>query len=181
MRTRVTVAIAALLVAALAACNNTGSGEDNKATPKPSQPPTAATSTAPSEHLTFNKGYTWPDGLNVSVIAARVSTYYDEAPQAGYTGFRVLLYVSNEGQKPVDLHGVTLLVDGATTGGEALHRTFESGSKPLEGQLAPGTGSNFTDDWSMKTEYGKRIVVRVQRVADYSGQDFPEFTGDVEG
>lgn len=183
MRTRATVAGTALLLAVLAACSG-GSSTDDKATAKPSAP--AKTATAPSLRLAFGGAYTWPDGLRVSVIGAQVFTDYNKAegekPQPGSTDFRVTIRVANGGQAPVDLGGVSVIVQGATTGGDSETTTFRNGSEPLEGQLAPGAMAFKNDDESLATKYGRRVVVRVQRVAyDPTGQQWPEFTGTVAG
>lgn len=149
---------------------------------------TAAPSpSAPSTHLAFGGAYTWPDGLKVSVTGARVFTDYNrdggESPQPGFTDFRVTLKLTNGGKSPVDLGQLSTIVQGATNGGEAEAATFENGSEPLSdgGQLAPGVSTTKTDDESLATKYGRRIVVRVQRVAAGFGQDFPEFTGTISG
>lgn len=184
MRTRAMAGGAALLIAALAGCGS-GGHTDGKATAKPSRPPaTTATASAPSTHLAFGQGYTWPDGLRVSVIGAQVFTDYadGESAQPGFTDFRIMLRVANGGRAPADLGGLSIVVQGATTGGTAQSATFANGSEPLEGQLAPGAVAFKNDDESLATTYGRRIVVRVQRVAeDPSGQTWPEFTGAVGG
>lgn len=184
MRTRATVAGTALLLAVLAACS--GSSTGGKATAKPSAPTKAATASAPSAHLAFGGAYTWPDGLRVSVIGAQVFTDYNKAegekPQPGSTDFRVTIRVANGGQAPVDLGGVSVIVQGATTGGDSETTTFRNGSEPLEGQLAPGAVAFKNDDETLANRYGRRVVVRVQRVAyDPTGQQWPEFTGTVAG
>jgi uncharacterized phage protein gp47/JayE len=179
MRTRTTAAGAALLLAALAGCDTGSSGHtDPKATPSMAAPRT----NVPSLNLSFGQAYTWPDGLKVSVTGARVFTDYDKAggehPQPGFTDFRVTLRLTG-GRAPVDLGSVSTIVQGATNGGEAESATFAHGSAPLEGQLAPGVTTVKTDDESLETKYGRRIVVRVQRVA--AGLASPEFAGTITG
>lgn len=105
-----------------------------------------------------------------------------ESHDPGTTDFRITLQVTNGGRSPLDLGGLSVIVQGATNGGEAATTTFENGSQPLEGQLAPGVTATKTDDESLETSYGRRIVVRVQRVADDpTGATWPEFTGTVTG
>lgn len=184
MRTRTTAAGAAVLIATLTACGS-GGGPDGKATAQPQVTKTATTK-APSLSLRFGGAYTWPDGLRVSVIGAQVFTDYnkaaEESPQPGFTDFRVLLRVANGGQAPVDLGGLSVIVQGATTGGAAESGTFRNGSEPLEGQLAPGAVAFKNDDESLAARYGRRIAVRVQRVAqDPTGKTWPVFTGTIGG
>lgn len=185
MRARTTAAGAAALLTALTACSS-GSSSDHKASPRPSAATAAPSASAPSIHLTFGQGYAWPDGLRVSVTGASVFTDYNkdagEHPQPGFTDFRVTIRVANGGQAPADLGGLSVVVQGATTGGEAQSATFQNGSEPLQGQLAPGAVAFKNDDESLETKYGRRIVVRVQRVAqDPTGQTWPEFTGTIGG
>lgn len=184
MRARTLTAGIAVLITALAACG--GGGEDRKASPQPPEPPPQAATRAPSTHLGFGGTYAWPDGVKVSVTGARVFTDYNtgagESHDPGTTDFRITLRVTNGGKAPVDLGGLSVIVQGATNGGEAATTTFENGSQPLEGQLASGVTAVKTDDESLETAYGRRIVVRVQRVADDpTGETWPEFTGAVTG
>lgn len=182
MRTRTAAAGAAVLIAALTACSG-GSSADDKATPPPAAP-SAAPSSRPPTVLQFGGAYAWPDGLEVSVTGAKVFTDYSdgESPQPGYTDFRVTLKVTNKGAAAADLSELSTGVEGATNGGEAMAATFENGSKPLDGRLAAGESVTATEDQSMETRYGKRVVVVVQRVAlDPAGETWPEFTGTVTG
>lgn len=163
------------------ACGGSSDGSpDDKPT---APPPVTRTSTAPRTDLKFGGSYTWPDGLKVSVTGAKVFTDYadGESHDPGSTDFRVVLRLTNGGTRPVDLGELSVIVQGATSGGEAASTVFKNGSAPLEGRLAPGATAVKTDDWSMETKYGRRVVVRVQRVADDFGLDFPEFTGEITG
>ena len=100
--------------------------------------------------------------MKVSVTEARVFTDYSsdagESHDPGTTDFRITLRVTNGGSDLVDLGGLSVIVQGATNGGEAATTTFENGSQPLEGQLAPGVTATKTDDESLETSYGRRIV-----------------------
>jgi hypothetical protein len=172
---------AALLIAALAGCSTGSTGHTS-----PKATPARSSAAAPSTHLTFGGTYTWPDGVKVSVTGARVFTDFNtadgESPAPGATDFRVTLRVTNGGKAPVDLGGLSVIVQGATNGGAAASGTFERGSAPLEGQLAPGVTAAKNDDESLAKQYGRRVVVRMQRVSyDPSGAMWPEFTGTVTG
>ncbi|WP_326750789.1 hypothetical protein OIE73_00865 [Streptomyces hirsutus] len=138
--------------------------------------------------LTFGESYTWPDGLKVTVVAARVFTDYDpellESAEPGSTGFRVTLKLENGGKPAVDLDDLSVSVEGAANGGEAAFTMFEKGSQPLEGRLASGVAATKTNDNVLETKYGWKIVVTVQRNSenfdlDFPEFDFPEFEGEI--
>lgn len=136
-----------------------------------------------SAGLKFGQSYTWPDGLKVTVVEAKVFTDYDEelleSANPGETDFRLRLKVENTGKASVALDDLSTIIEGATNGGEAATTVFENGSEPLEGRLAPGVSAVKTDDNVLESKYGKKIVVTVQRAsADYD-LDFPEFTGEI--
>lgn len=138
-----------------------------------------------STGLKFGQTYTWPDGLKVSVVDAKRFTdfneEYGETPEPGATDFRVTLKLENTGTKPAALDDLSLIVEGATNGGEAAFTIFENGSQPLEGRLAPGVAATKTADHVLETKYGKKIVVTVQRNSDDFSLDFPEFNGEITG
>ncbi|OMI34355.1 hypothetical protein [Streptomyces sparsogenes] len=201
-------AIAALILAAslpLTAC----SGSDNKDSSKDAKPKAAGKTSfdcddpngdqaawvehcadekpAPAEQsstgLAFGKTYTWPDGLKVSVVDAREVTKfgeYDSTPDPGETGFRVELKLTNTGKAAAKLDDLSLIVEGATNGGEAATTTYETGSDPLEGRLAPGMTVTKNDDSVLGTKYGKKIVVTVQRSSENFDLEFPEFSGTIQ-
>ncbi|MCX4673017.1 hypothetical protein OG453_41380 [Streptomyces sp. NBC_01381] len=135
--------------------------------------------------LKFGESYTWPDGLKVAVAEAKVFTDYDaelmESAEPGSTDFRVKLKVENTGKTAVALDDLSVIIDGATKGGQAASTSFENGAEPLEGRLAPGVSATKTDDSVLETKYGKKIVVTVQRNSDDLDTDFPEFTGSIIG
>jgi hypothetical protein len=136
-----------------------------------------------STGLKFGETYAWPDGLKVTVVEAKVFTDYDkelmESAEPGSTDFRVKLKVENTGDSAVKLDDLSLIIEGATNGGEAASTAFENGSEPLEGRLAPGVSAVKTDDNSIETKYGKKIVVTVQRASENFDLEFPEFTGEI--
>ncbi|MFC9286540.1 hypothetical protein [Streptomyces sp. NPDC057052] len=206
MRIRTTAATAALLLAALTACG----GSDNEATAETKPSPAASESVdctsqtlsqseymekcagEPSESsgaqltgLKFGQAYTWPDGLKVTVVEAKRFTDYDkellESAEPGKTDFRISLKVQNTGKAPVDLDDLSIIVEGATKGGEAAGTIFSKGSEPLEGRLAPGVTVVKNNDNVLETGYGKRIVVTVQRSSDDFSLGFPEFEGEITG
>ena len=207
MRVRATAATATVLLATLTACG--GGGDDNAgSSPKPS--PSAAQPSQSKvdcsddslsqadwlEHcsdqaggksagLKFGQSYTWPDGLKVTVVEAKVFTDYDkellESAEPGKTDFRVELKLENTGKAPAALDDLSTIIEGATNGGEAASTAFENGAEPLEGRLAPGVTAVKTDDNVLESKYGKKIVVTVQRASDDYNLDFPEFTGEITG
>ncbi|MFJ4637629.1 hypothetical protein ACIP69_18645 [Streptomyces hygroscopicus] len=137
----------------------------------------------PSTGLAFGKSYRWPDGLEVSVTSAKTVTEfgeYDSKPDPGETGFRVTLKLTNKGKSPVKLDDLSLITEGATNGGEAASTTYEPGSEPLEGRLAPGRTVKKNDDEVLEAKYGKKIVVTVQRASENFDLEFPEFTGSIQ-
>ncbi|MEV6750878.1 hypothetical protein [Streptomyces sp. NPDC051214] len=135
--------------------------------------------------LKFGESYTWPDGLKVSVTEAKVFTDHDaelmESAEPGNTDFRVRLKLTNSGKSAVALDDLSLIVEGATKGGEASQTAFEKGGEPLEGRLAPGVSATKTNDNVLETKYGKKIIVTVQRSSDAANLDFPEYTGAITG
>ncbi|MFH8484497.1 hypothetical protein [Streptomyces longisporoflavus] len=135
--------------------------------------------------LKFGGSYTWPDGLKVSVTEAKVFTDHDselmESAEPGNTDFRVKLKLTNSGKSAVALDDLSLIIEGATNGGEAAQTAFEKGGAPLEGRLAPGVTATKTNDNVLETKYGKKVVVTVQRNSDDYNLDFPEFTGSITG
>lgn len=135
--------------------------------------------------LQFGESYTWPDGLKVSVAEAKVFTDYDpeleESAEPGETDFRVKLKLQNTGTAAVKLDDLSTIIEGATNGGEAKFTTFENGSEPLEGRLAPGQTAEKTDDNVLETQYGRKIVVTVQRSSENLDLEFPEFNGTITG
>ncbi|MGW5738553.1 MULTISPECIES: hypothetical protein [Streptomyces] len=135
--------------------------------------------------LTFGESYSWPDGLKVSVTEAKVFSDYDadmmESAEPGKTDFRVQLKLTNSGKSAVALDDLSLIVEGATKGGEAGQTAFEKGAEPLQGRLAPGVSATKTNDNVLETKYGKKIVVTVQRNSENYDLDFPEFAGAITG
>ncbi|NUV65627.1 hypothetical protein G6W57_00660 [Streptomyces sp. CAI-121] len=204
MRTRTAAAAAALLFA----CSLTACGSDEPAAPESTvkasapehevdcsdtsldqsdwmehcntEPP--AESEAPSTGLPFGKAYAWPDGLEVTVLDAKVFSDWDEyeEPDPKSTEFRIRLKVDNKSETPVDLSELSIMVDGATNGGTAAGGSFTKGSAPLEGRIASGVSAVKTDDNTLEKRYGKDIVVTVQRVSDAGFEVFPEFTGTIK-
>ncbi|MGW7688801.1 hypothetical protein ACWGMA_07895 [Streptomyces asiaticus] len=202
MRTRMIAAIILAATLPLTACSGDGdNGKDEKAKAAgnsfdcTSQDTTQAEwmkhcadkATAPAEQsstgLAFGKSYRWPDGLEVSVTSAKTVTEfgeYDSKPDPNETGFRVELKLTNKGKAAVKLDGLSLITEGATNGGEAASTTYDVGSEPLEGRLAPGLTVTKNDDEVLGTKYGRKIVVTVQRASENFDLEFPEFTGSIQ-
>ncbi|MEU0098290.1 hypothetical protein [Streptomyces sp. NPDC006267] len=204
MRTR-TAAVAALLLAcSLTACGSTDEPAAPKSTVKASAPEhevdcsdtsmdqadwmehcnteTPAEQLAPSTDLAFGKPFAWPDGLEVTVLDAKVFSDWDEyeEPDPKATEFRIRLKVDNKSETAVDLSELSIMVDGATNGGTAASSSFTKGSAPLEGRIASGVSAVKTDDNTLEKRYGNDIVVTVQRVSDDGFEVFPEFTGTIK-
>lgn len=139
-------------------------------------------SEAPSTGLEFEKAYAWPDGLEVTVLEAKTFSDWSEyeEPDPKSNEFRIRLRLDNKSGQPVDLDDISVLVDGATNGGEASSSSWEKGSAPLEGRLAPGVSAVKTDDNTLEKRYGKEIVVTVQRSSDDGLMAFPEFNGTIK-
>ena len=93
----------------------------------------------------------------------------------------VKLKLQNTGTAAVKLDDLSTIIEGATNGGEAKFTTFENGSEPLEGRLAPGQTATKTDDNVLETQYGRKIVVTVQRSSENLDLEFPEFNGTITG
>ncbi|MBI0380459.1 hypothetical protein JBE27_30380 [Streptomyces albiflaviniger] len=202
MRTRMIAAVVLAATLPLTACSGNDGDSSKDTTPKAAEKSydcdnpngdqaswvehCADEKPAPAEQvsteLTFGKSYTWPDGLRVSIVDARVFTNYAEfeEPEKGKTDFRVRLKLTNTGKTAVKLDDLSTIIEGATNGGEAASTEFENGSNPLEGRLAPGVTVTKTDDSVLGTRYGKRIVVTVQRASDNFDLEFPEFTGSIQ-
>lgn len=136
-----------------------------------------------STGLKFGESYTWPDGLKLTVVEARVWTKFTDddfsTDDPNSTEFRVKLKLTNTGRSAVKLDELSTIIEGATNGGEASSNEFQTGKAPLEGRLAPGVTAVKTDDNSLEMKYGKKIVVTVQRSSDNYDLDSPEFTGSI--
>ncbi|HEX5565868.1 MAG TPA: hypothetical protein VFY14_02825 [Streptomyces sp.] len=206
MRIRATAASAVLLLAALTACGGGSDSGSKTASPEGSPIQSVDCSDQSLDQATwmeecageagtggdgtegvatglkFGESYTWPDGLTVTVVEAKVFTDYDpeyESAEPGETDFRVTLKLTNGGKQPVDLGDLSTIVEGATRGGEAAGTSFERGSLPLEGRLAPGVTVAKNDDNVLEARYGTKIVVTVQRSSENFDLEFPEFAGEI--
>ena len=135
--------------------------------------------------LKFGESYTWPDGLKVTLVEARVFTDYDaelmESAEPGKTDFRLKLKLENTGKASARLDELSTIVEGATNGGESSSTEFENGSAPLDGRLAPGVTVVKTDDNVLESKYGRKVVITVQRSSDDVDIEYPEFKGDIVG
>ncbi|MFI5649885.1 hypothetical protein ACIA71_01530 [Streptomyces anulatus] len=204
MRTRTAAAAALLFACSLTACGDTDEPAAPKSTVKASTPEhevdcsdtslsqadwmehcnteTPAESEAPATDLAFGKPFAWPDGLEVTVLEAKVFSDWDEfeEPDAKAHEFRVRLKVDNKSGQAIDLDQLSASVDGATNGGTADLTIFSKGSAPLEGRLAKGVSAVKTSDHSLEKRYGKDIVVTVQRTTADDVLAFPEFTGSIK-
>ncbi|MFF0065002.1 hypothetical protein ACFYRC_26295 [Streptomyces sp. NPDC005279] len=196
---------AVLLLAALTACGGSKSPRNKSAEEKPSTTPAVDCSDqslsqaewmkhcsdkadtggdgGKATGLVFGESYMWPDGVKATVVEAKVFSDYDaenlESAEPGDTDFRIKLKVTNGGKVPFDLGDVSIIVEGATNGGEAATTVFERGSEPLEGRLGLGVTATKTDDNVLETKYGRKVIVTVQRSSDDFGFDFPEFNGSI--
>ncbi|MFJ6363407.1 hypothetical protein ACIQIE_19785 [Streptomyces globisporus] len=207
MRTRTAAAAALLLACSLTACGGGNQPAVPKSTVKASAPEHEVDCSdtsldqadwmehcseadgagtggdgGPSTDLPFGKAYAWLDGLEVTVLDAKVFTEWDEyeEPDPKSNEFRIRLKVDNKTGRSVDLSELSIMVDGATNGGTAASSSFTKGSAPLEGRIASGVSAVKTDDNTLEKRYGKDIVVTVQRVSDDGFEVFPEFTGTIK-
>lgn len=204
MRTRTAAAAALLLACSLAACGGSDEPATPKSTVKASEPEhevdcsdtslnqsdwmehcnteTPAASEAPATDLAFGKPFAWPDGLEITVLDAKLFSDWDEyeEPDPKSNEFRIRLKVDNKSEGSVDLSDLSIMVDGATNGGTAASSSFTKGSAPLEGRIASGVSAVKTADNVLEKRYGKDIVVTVQRVTDDGFEVFPEFTGTIK-
>jgi hypothetical protein len=208
VRTRTTTTITGIAAAllALAACSSGSKTDDTAATTKPAA--TATTAAAKKVDCSdpnlsqadwtencdkgggdtqkqFGQVYRWSDGVTVTVTEAKVFTNFnkefDEHPTAGSTDFRVKIRITNGSHQPFDLGKLSTITEGATSGGEASVGLWTDNGSPLEGRLAPGVTVTKTDDGTLETRYGKKIVVTVQRSTDDLSAAFPEFSGTITG
>jgi hypothetical protein len=204
VRTRATTAIAVLAAAllTLSACSSSdGAGAADKPAatttatgfdcnaPDLSDADKVANCTGPdngkSLQQAFGEVYAWPDGVKVTITEAKVFTGYDkellESPTAGGVDYQVMVKVTNSGKVPFDLGGLSVITEGATNGGEASIASWSHGAPGLEGRIAPGVTVIKADSETLEGQFGRKIVVTVQRMnPDNSGvMDFPEFTGSI--
>lgn len=132
--------------------------------------------------LKVGETYSWQDGVSVSVTALQLIASFgsgESRPSADQYGFRVLVTVKDGGQAPVDLGKITLLAEGATSGGSASMGVFR-GADDLAGQLAPGVTVTKNAGFILDKKYGMKVVITVQRGSDQLGEfSFPKFTGTV--
>ncbi|CAM5340700.1 MULTISPECIES: hypothetical protein [Streptomyces] len=204
MRTRTAATVALVLACSLSACGGADESAAPKSTVTASAPEhevdcsdtslnqadwiehcnteTPAESEAPSTDLAFGKPFVWPDGLEVTVLDAKVFSDWDEheEPDSKSNEFRIRLKVDNKSKASVDLSELSVLVEGATNGGMAASSSFSKGSAPLEGRIASGVSAVKTNDNVLEKRYGKNIVVTVQRTTDAGFEAFPEFTGTIK-
>lgn len=134
----------------------------------------------------FGDSFTWPDGVKVTVVEAKVFKDWDadalESPDPKATEFRLKLRFTNGSGTTVKLDGFSTIVDGAVNGGEASSSIFERGSEPLEGRLGDEVTVTKTDDNTLEKKYGRKVVVTVQRSNDAGDTfDYPEFEGEIVG
>lgn len=204
MRTRTAAAAVLLLACTVSACGSSSERAAPKSTAKASAPEhevdcsdtslnqadwmehcntePPAESEAPATDLAFGKPFAWPDGLEVTVLEAKVFTDWDEfeEPDPKAHEFRVRVKVDNKSDRSVDLDELSVSVDGATNGGTADLTIFSKNSAPFEGRLAKGVSAVKTSDHSLEKRYGKDIVVTVQRTTADDVLAFPEFTGTIK-
>lgn len=118
--------------------------------------------------LKFGQPYKFSDGVKVIITQAEKITRfgeYDSQPEPNQTAFRVHVTIENGSKRPLDLDEVSLLAEGATSGGEAEFTTFEAGAAEIAGRLAPGVRTVKNNDWVLDEEYGKQVLVTVQRIS----------------
>lgn len=135
----------------------------------------------------FGQTFAWPDGVKVTVTKAVVFTDYDkssgEKRTAGSTDYQVFVKVTNGSHAPLDLGNISVITEGATSGGEAGITGWTNAAPGLEGRLAPGVSVTKADQETLGTKFGRKIVVTVQRMSPTSSDpmEFPEFSGSITG
>ncbi|HEX5566092.1 MAG TPA: hypothetical protein VFY14_04000 [Streptomyces sp.] len=132
--------------------------------------------------LEFGEAHTWPDGLKATITEAKILTDFSEyasEPDPDLHAFRLSIKVTNTGKTPVDIGELFTNVEGATNGGEST--LVDYGADPLEGRLAPGVTAVKGEDHELDKQYGKKIVVILQRATENYDETYesPEFTGTI--
>lgn len=131
----------------------------------------------------FGQTYAWADKVKVTVTKAKVFTDYDtsagEKSDKGSNDYQVMIKVTNGSHSPFDLSDLSVFTVGATNGGEAGTTYWSADDTPLEGQLAPGVTTTKTDDETLATKYGRRIIVTVRRLSGNDDLPFPTFAGTI--
>lgn len=184
-KTRTATILAATLIA-LTACssddnrprrtNSTGGGPNIE---EPS-PTTEQPALGP---LTVGDTYTWPhDQVAATVTSVAEFTNLGEydTVEPGEIPFRVEITVTNNGQQPIDASSFSAFVMGATVGGEAAGTSFDEGSNEFAGQLAPGNTATFTDDAVIDEQYGRDVLVELQRWDTDVMDEPPVWTATIE-
>ncbi len=118
---------------------------------------------APDTELKFGDGFRFHDGVKVTVT--RVERFadfheYDSKPTPAQNAFRVHLKITNGSKKPVSLDDMSVLVSGATKGGDAEITTWENGASEMAGgRIAPGVTADKTEDGVLDKKYGTQALV----------------------
>ena len=189
MRARTAAAtVAALLLPLTAACGDSGSDDPAPATTAASSPAADTDETEPDDgqendgqdngtELKVGQSYTFENGPTVTVDSIKTVTEFSEfdlRPKSGEQAFRVNVTFDNtKGTKPINLDEFSLMVVGATNGGDAKGTYFEAGKKEITGRIAPGQKDTKNHDYTLEKQYGKDVVVTVTWAGDEDFMDEP--------
>lgn len=142
---------------------------------------------APDTELKVGDSFRYNDGVKVAIT--RIEHFsnfaeYDSRPAAGETAFRVHVKVTNGTRKPLSLDNLSVMVSGATKGGEAEFTTWENGASEMAGgRLAPGVTAEKTEDGVLGKKYGMQALVSVYYMSDDPNVDAlaaePNWTGPI--
>lgn len=113
--------------------------------------------------LAVGDTYTWDDtGVSVTVDEVTERTEFGEYDffTEGATAFSVGLTIANDGDGPIDLMDIAVIVRGATSGGDV---NFDGASDDLElsGRLAAGESVSGTWSDSINEEYGRDLLITI--------------------
>ncbi|MFJ2675113.1 hypothetical protein [Streptomyces sp. NPDC087525] len=193
LRTAIVATAAVALLPLAAACSSGAQGTAERgAAPQQSTTEEAPAEEpveekAPDTELKVGDGFRYKDGVlltvtGISKLTAADFGEYDAKPGADKTGFRVLLDVTNDSKKPLDLDAWGVNAQGATTGGQTEFVSTEKGSRQMTGRLAPAKKGSFTFEYALAKADGTSVVFTMTRVddsVDLLAED-PHWTGTIK-
>ncbi|GAA2099997.1 hypothetical protein GCM10009801_72140 [Streptomyces albiaxialis] len=183
-RERTVVALVAAVLVTVTACGTEGGGDDGGTgrggVSTGAEGRSGEQAAVPDDadlRLREGETFTWPDGLEVTVVKA------DEVKTSGYGAghlpFQLHFEFHNGGGKTLSLDDFATFVEGATRGGEAVRTSFSDDTAGIGGRLAPGVTRRKTEDRVIRKEYGRKIVVTLQYGRGATAEDYPKVTATV--
>ncbi|MFG3253198.1 hypothetical protein [Streptomyces sp. NPDC048172] len=137
----------------------------------------AAASDDADLRLREGETFSWPDGLEVTVVKA------DEVKTSGYGAghlpFQLHFKFHNSGKETLALDDFATFVEGGTRGGEATRTSFSDDTGGIGGRLAPGATRTKTEDRVIKKEFGRKIVITLQYGKGATTEDYPKVTATI--